>query len=107
MRPCPSSRPGLAFRAPSGGANGFEFEAPPKIDDYWIDGQTFKVGELEFKVLHCPGHTPGHVVLFERKGKEGLCWRRAFRRFSGQNGSARWLHRATDGFASQTNSATR
>jgi glyoxylase-like metal-dependent hydrolase (beta-lactamase superfamily II) len=23
------------------------------------------VGELHFTVLHCPGHTPGHVVLFE------------------------------------------
>jgi len=51
-------------------ANGFEFEAPPKIDEYWIDGQTFRVGELEFKVIHCPGHTPGHVVLFEQKEKK-------------------------------------
>jgi len=51
-------------------ANGFEFEAPPKIDEYWIDGQTFTVGELEFKVIHCPGHTPGHVVLFEEKERK-------------------------------------
>jgi glyoxylase-like metal-dependent hydrolase (beta-lactamase superfamily II) len=51
-------------------AMGFVYEAPPPIDDYWVDGQTYEVGELEFKVLHCPGHTPGHVVLFapaERK----------------------------------------
>jgi hydroxyacylglutathione hydrolase len=27
------------------------------------------VGELEFKVLHCPGHTPGHVVLYVPKEK--------------------------------------
>lgn len=51
-------------------ANGLEFEAPPKIDQYWIDGQTFTVGELEFKVIHCPGHTPGHVVLFEQKERK-------------------------------------
>ena len=44
---------------------GFDFEAPPRVDGYWEDGQTYKVGELEFKVIHCPGHTPGHVVLFE------------------------------------------
>ena len=44
---------------------GFDFEAPPKVDGYWEDGQTYKVGELEFEILHCPGHTPGHVVLFE------------------------------------------
>lgn len=44
---------------------GFAYEQPPRVDDYWVDGQTYRVGELEFKVIHCPGHTPGHVVLFE------------------------------------------
>ena len=44
---------------------GFDFEAPPKVDEHWSDGQTYRVGELSFKVIHCPGHTPGHVVLFE------------------------------------------
>jgi hydroxyacylglutathione hydrolase len=47
-------------------ALGFAFEEPPKVDEYWTDGQKFYVGQLEFEVLHCPGHTPGHVVLFER-----------------------------------------
>lgn len=44
---------------------GMDFEAPPKVDGYWEDGQSYQVGELEFKIIHCPGHTPGHVVLFE------------------------------------------
>jgi glyoxylase-like metal-dependent hydrolase (beta-lactamase superfamily II) len=44
---------------------GFVYEVPPKIDRHWTDGETYAVGQLEFKVLHCPGHTPGHVVLFE------------------------------------------
>ena len=44
---------------------GFDYEQPPKADGYWSDGQIYKVGELNFKVIHCPGHTPGHVVLFE------------------------------------------
>jgi glyoxylase-like metal-dependent hydrolase (beta-lactamase superfamily II) len=44
---------------------GFDYEAPPPVDRYWTDGETYRVGRLEFKVLHCPGHTPGHVVLFE------------------------------------------
>jgi glyoxylase-like metal-dependent hydrolase (beta-lactamase superfamily II) len=26
-----------------------------------------EVGELRFEILHCPGHCPGSVVLFERK----------------------------------------
>ena len=55
---------------------GFNYSEPPKIDKYWSDGELYKVGELEFKVIHCPGHTPGHVVLFneaERKVFVGDC----------------------------------
>jgi hydroxyacylglutathione hydrolase len=44
---------------------GFDFETPPRVDGHWEDGQTYRVGELEFQVIHCPGHTPGHIVLFE------------------------------------------
>lgn len=46
-------------------AMGLAFAPPPKVDEYFEDGGTLRVGELEFKILHCPGHTPGHVVLFE------------------------------------------
>jgi len=41
------------------------FEEPPLVDHYWTDGEKYGVGRLEFEVLHCPGHTPGHVVLYE------------------------------------------
>jgi len=51
-------------------AMGFDFEPPPPVDDYWEDGQSYKVGELDFKVIHCPGHTPGHVVLFEPRERK-------------------------------------
>jgi glyoxylase-like metal-dependent hydrolase (beta-lactamase superfamily II) len=44
---------------------GFDYEEPPKVDEHWHDGQIYEVGELRFTVIHCPGHTPGHVVLFE------------------------------------------
>jgi hydroxyacylglutathione hydrolase len=46
-------------------ALGFKYEKPPPVDEYWTDGQTYVVGRLSFQVIHCPGHTPGHVVLFE------------------------------------------
>ena len=46
-------------------ALGFDYQTPPTVDRYWTDGETYKVGNLNFQVLHCPGHTPGHVVLFE------------------------------------------
>ncbi len=33
--------------------------------DRWLDdGDRVRVGDLTFDVLHCPGHTPGHVVFF-------------------------------------------
>ena len=47
-------------------AMGFSYQPPPPVDKYWNDGEHYAVGELNFEVLHCPGHTPGHVVLFER-----------------------------------------
>lgn len=46
-------------------AYGFAYEQPPKADEHWSDGQIYEVGDLSFQVIHCPGHTPGHVVLFE------------------------------------------
>lgn len=34
--------------------------------DQWLeDGERVRVGEVELQTIHCPGHTPGHVVLFE------------------------------------------
>jgi hydroxyacylglutathione hydrolase len=51
-------------------ALGFAFEEPPPADHYWTDGEVYEVGELKFEVLHCPGHTPGHVVLYEAKARK-------------------------------------
>jgi len=39
----------------------------------WLnDGDTVKVGEEILDVIHCPGHTPGHVVFFSRSSKLAL-----------------------------------
>ena len=39
--------------------------AEPFEPDRWLeDGDKVSVGEELFEVLHCPGHTPGHVVFF-------------------------------------------
>ncbi len=41
--------------------------------DRWLDdGDEVRVGELKLEVLHCPGHTPGHVVFFLRE--QNLAW---------------------------------
>jgi hydroxyacylglutathione hydrolase len=51
-------------------ALGFDYEDPPKLSRNWIDGEVYEVGTLRFKVLHCPGHTRGHVVLAEEKERK-------------------------------------
>ncbi len=70
---------------------GIPIEGPHKEDDFWIqalpemcervgfppgepftpsrwlqDGDVVTVGDVHLEVLHCPGHTPGHVVFFFR-----------------------------------------
>lgn len=75
-------------------ASGLPIEGPHREDDFWIqglpmqaqmfgfpapeiftpnrwleDGDTVTVGNEVLEVLHCPGHTPGHVVFFHRDSK--------------------------------------
>ena len=39
----------------------------PFEPDRWLEhGDTVSFGEQTLEVLHCPGHTPGHVVFFHR-----------------------------------------
>lgn len=34
--------------------------------DQWLEeGESVSVGALDFSVLHCPGHTPGHIVFYQ------------------------------------------
>ncbi|MGR9114619.1 MAG: MBL fold metallo-hydrolase [Gammaproteobacteria bacterium] len=36
----------------------------------WLSqGDSVTVGQEIFEVLHCPGHTPGHIVFFQRAAK--------------------------------------
>lgn len=46
----------------------FGFPAPEVFTpDQWLeDGDQVRVGNEVLDVLHCPGHTPGHVVFFHR-----------------------------------------
>lgn len=73
---------------------GIPIEGPHRDDAFWIDGMpqqskmfgfpnvraftpdrwladndTVCFGQVEMKVLHCPGHTPGHVVFFSEPGQ--------------------------------------
>lgn len=40
------------------------------VPDRWLEhGDTVTVGNLTLNVVHCPGHTPGHVVFFESQSQ--------------------------------------
>jgi hydroxyacylglutathione hydrolase len=42
-------------------------EARGFTPDRWLaDGDRVSLGDTEFEVYHCPGHTPGHVIFFHR-----------------------------------------
>jgi hydroxyacylglutathione hydrolase len=48
---------------------GFQGSEPCTPDRWLADGDTVSVGEIVLGVRHCPGHTPGHVVLFHEGAK--------------------------------------
>jgi hydroxyacylglutathione hydrolase len=57
---------GLEAQAPMFGMSGVQNVVP----DRWVaEGDQVKVGEQAFEVLHCPGHTPGHVVFVNRAAR--------------------------------------
>lgn len=41
--------------------------------DQWLeDGEEIQVGNAVLKVVHCPGHTPGHVVLIQEDDRKAI-----------------------------------
>jgi len=47
-----------------------QFGFPPGeafLPDRWLqDGDAVQFGDQQLEVRHCPGHTPGHVIFFNR-----------------------------------------
>lgn len=44
----------------------YGMQARNLVPDRWLaEGDTVAIGGEEFGVLHCPGHTPGHVVFVQ------------------------------------------
>ena len=45
-------------------------ECPPLTPDRWLEeGEKVQVGQTTLEILLCPGHTPGHIVFFDRAGR--------------------------------------
>ncbi|MCP9268427.1 MBL fold metallo-hydrolase [Xenorhabdus sp. XENO-7] len=49
----------------------FGAEACPSFTpERWLDeGDTLQIGNIEFSVLYCPGHTPGHIIFVNHTDK--------------------------------------
>ncbi len=48
-------------------------DARPVTPDRWLrEGDTLQLGGETFEVLHCPGHTPGHLVFVNRAARFAL-----------------------------------
>jgi len=46
--------------------------APVREDGLLADGQELPLGDATLLVRHCPGHSPGHVVMIHRDATEPL-----------------------------------
>jgi hydroxyacylglutathione hydrolase len=63
----------LLQRLPQSGAQFGMPTARAVTPDRWlVEGDTVELGDLRFAVLHCPGHTPGSVVLFNERDRFAL-----------------------------------
>jgi glyoxylase-like metal-dependent hydrolase (beta-lactamase superfamily II) len=57
---------GIAEQAALYGVSGMRDVTP---DRYLVEGDQVSVGPYVFDVLHCPGHTPGHVVFVNKQAR--------------------------------------
>ena len=54
-------------------ASRYGLEGESFVPDRWLgDDDVVTVGDLELSVIHCPGHTPGHVVFFHAPSRFAL-----------------------------------
>lgn len=52
---------------------GFQEAEAITPDRFLTGGDSVSFGHVTLEVVHCPGHTPGHVVFFQREAKLALC----------------------------------
>lgn len=45
-------------------------ECAPLTPDRWLEeGEVVRVGDISLEILLCPGHTPGHIVFYDRASR--------------------------------------
>ena len=58
-----ADRPLYESVARQGRAYGIPVEEPPPFDHEWVEDDVVTLGETAFRIVHLPGHAPGHVAL--------------------------------------------
>ena len=54
-------------------ASGYGFAARNVTPDRWLaEGETVALDDHRFDILHCPGHTPGHIVFINQAARFAL-----------------------------------
>ncbi len=82
----------LLERLPESGTQ-YGIRARTVTPDRWLqEGDTVDIGGLPFEVLHCPGHTPGHVVFANRDLKFAIVGDVLFRGSVGRTDFPRGSH---------------
>lgn len=46
---------------------GFDIDQVPEPDKMLVDEEILRLGDLTFKILHTPGHSPGGICMFQEK----------------------------------------
>lgn len=65
----PADRFLIDSAATHGSLYGFRVDSIPSVDMELADGEEIAFGDTRLRIIHTPGHTPGHVSLYEPQGK--------------------------------------
>ena len=76
---------------------GFPHTEPFRPSHWLQDGDTVGIGDETLEVVHCPGHTPGHVVFFHRGQRLAFVGDVLFKGSIGRTDLARGNHEALIG----------
>ncbi len=49
---------------------GFEMEPVAPVDDFLVEHEFVEFGNTKLKIIHVPGHSPGHVVFYSEPDKK-------------------------------------
>jgi glyoxylase-like metal-dependent hydrolase (beta-lactamase superfamily II) len=56
-----------------GAMYGLDVIEPPPVDEFIDENSKIKVGDVEFKILHTPGHSPGSLTFIDDTNKNIFC----------------------------------